>query len=79
MVMWLSRFGTFKNLSEIQSSSTDIYPDTEQFTFYKSSYTSQYIDFNSNEVQDRNSQPLQTMSAPIDEHRQQVGQASIHR
>jgi Domain of unknown function (DUF929) len=63
MVMWLSRFGTFKNLSEIQSSSTDIYPDTDSFTFYKSSYTSQYIDFNSNEVEDRNSQPLQQMSA----------------
>jgi hypothetical protein len=65
MVMWLSRFGTFKNLHLIQSSSTDIYPDTDTFTFYKSSYTSQYIDFSSNEVEDRNSQPLQTMSAQI--------------
>ena len=63
MVMWLSRFGTFKNLSEIQSSSTDIYPDTDTFTFHKSSYTSQYIDFSSNEVEDRNQQPLQTLSA----------------
>jgi hypothetical protein len=63
MVMWLSRFGTFTNLHTIQSSSTDIYPDTDTFTFYKSSYTSQYIDFNSNEVEDRSSNPLQTMSA----------------
>jgi hypothetical protein len=63
MVMWLSRFGTFTNLHEIQSSSTDIYPNTDTFTFYKSNYTSQYIDFNSNEVEDRDSQPLQSMSA----------------
>jgi Domain of unknown function (DUF929) len=63
MVMWLSRFGTFKNLHEIESSSTDIDADTHTFTFYKSTYTSQYIDFNSNEVEDRNSAPLQTMSA----------------
>jgi hypothetical protein len=63
MVMWLSRFGTFSNLHEIQSSSTDIYPDTDSFTFYQSKYTSQYIDFNANEVEDRDSQPLQKMNA----------------
>lgn len=63
MVMWLSRFGSFSNLHEIQSSSTDVYPDTDTFTFYKSTYTSPYIDFNSNEIEDRNQQPLQTMSA----------------
>ena len=63
MVMWLSRFGTFSNLHEIESSSTDIDADTNTFTFYQSKYTSQYIDFNSNEVEDRNSQPLQKMSA----------------
>jgi len=63
MVMWLSRFGTFKNLSEIESASNDLDPNTHTFTFYKSTYTSQYIDFNSNEVEDRNSQPLQSMSA----------------
>jgi hypothetical protein len=63
MVMWLSRFGTFTNLHEIQSSSTDIDADTDTFTFYGAKYTSQYIDFNSNEVEDRNSQPLQSMSA----------------
>jgi hypothetical protein len=63
MIVWLSRFGTFKNLHEIESSSTDVDADTHTFTFYKSTYTSQYIDFNSNEVEDRNSNPLQTMSA----------------
>lgn len=68
MVMWLSRFGTFKNLHEIQSSSTDIYPDTDTFSFYvsasdRATYTSSYIDFNYNEIEDRNESPLQTMSA----------------
>ena len=58
MVMWLSRFGTFKNLSEIQSSSTDVCPNTDTFTFYKSSYSSPYIDFSPNEVEDRNQAPL---------------------
>jgi hypothetical protein len=65
MVMWLSRFGTFKNLSEIQSSSTDTFPNTNTFTFYKSSYTSQYIDFSSNEIEDRNQQQLQSMTTQI--------------
>ncbi len=60
MVMWLSRFGTFHNLSESQSSSTDVYPNTDTFTFYKSSYTSSVIDFSPVEVQDRNQKTLQT-------------------
>jgi hypothetical protein len=65
MVMWLSRFGTFKNLSEIQSSSTDIDPNTDTFTFYKSSYSSPYIDFSPNEVEDRNQVALMSMSTKI--------------
>jgi len=60
MVMWLSRFGTFHNLSETTSSSTDVFPNTHTFTFYKSSYTSSYIDFSSAEVQDRSQNTLQT-------------------
>jgi thiol-disulfide isomerase/thioredoxin len=63
MVMWLSRFGTFKNLSIIQSSSNDTDPNTSTFTFYKSSYSSPYIDFVPNEIEDRNQQPLMTMSS----------------
>jgi hypothetical protein len=65
MVMWLSRFGTFKNLSEILSSSTDVDPNTNTFSFYKSSYSSPYITFSSNEIEDRNQQPLQSMSAQV--------------
>ncbi len=45
MVVALSRFGTFSNLSYIHSSSTDVYPNTPTLTFYKSSYTSKYVDF----------------------------------
>jgi Domain of unknown function (DUF929) len=65
MVMWLSRFGTFKNLSEIQSSSTDVDANTATFTFHKSSYSSPYIDFSANEIEDRNQQPLESMSTQI--------------
>ncbi|MGH2514722.1 MAG: DUF929 family protein, partial [Ktedonobacterales bacterium] len=45
MIVALSRFGTFKNLQMTHSSSSDVYPDTSTFTFYGSTYTSQYIDF----------------------------------
>ncbi|MFZ0920951.1 MAG: DUF929 family protein [Candidatus Dormiibacterota bacterium] len=65
MVMWLSRFGTFSNLHEIQSSSTDLDPNTDTFTFYKSSYTSQYIDLSTNEIEDRAQQPLQKMTSQV--------------
>jgi Domain of unknown function (DUF929) len=51
VVVALSRFGTFSNLSQTTSSSTDAYPSTPTFTFYQSVYTSQYIDFVSLEMQ----------------------------
>jgi thiol-disulfide isomerase/thioredoxin len=41
----LSRFGTFSGLHFIHSSSTDVYPSTPTLSFYKSSYTSKYVDF----------------------------------
>jgi hypothetical protein len=41
----LSRFGTFSNLSGTHSSSTDVYPDTQTLSFYGSTYTSPYLDF----------------------------------
>jgi hypothetical protein len=59
MVYWLSQFGTFKNLSEIKSAANDIYPNTNTFTFYKSSYTSSIIDFSSAESEDVNRKTLQ--------------------
>ncbi len=45
MVVALSRFGSFSNLSYIHSSSSDIYPNTPTLSFYKSSYTSKYLTF----------------------------------
>ena len=45
MVVALSRFGTFKGLSTTHSSSTDVYPNTPTWTFYKSTYTSKYVAF----------------------------------
>jgi len=60
MIIALSRFGTFSGLKTTTSSSTDIYPNTVTFTFRSATYTSQYIDFRSVELSDRNQQPLQT-------------------
>jgi hypothetical protein len=45
MVVALSRFGTFSNLSLIHSSGTDVYANTPTLSFYKSGYTSKYVQF----------------------------------
>jgi thiol-disulfide isomerase/thioredoxin len=50
-VIALSKFGTFKNLQVTQSGSADVYPSTQTFSFYGSSFQSQYIDFDSTELQ----------------------------
>jgi len=59
----LSRFGTFHNLKEISSSSTDSYPNTSTFTFYQSSYTSSSIDFVPVENENTQRNALQTPTA----------------
>lgn len=51
MVVALSRFGTFTNLGVTHSSSTDVYPSTQTFSFHGSTYTSKYIAFNGVETQ----------------------------
>lgn len=45
MVNALSRFGTFTGLTTTHSSSTDADPNTPTWTFYKSTYKSNYISF----------------------------------
>jgi thiol-disulfide isomerase/thioredoxin len=50
MVVALSRFGTFSNLHLIRSSNADAYTNTATLSFYKSSYTSKYLVFNSVEM-----------------------------
>jgi hypothetical protein len=72
MVNALSRFGTFTGLTTTHSSSTDSDPNTPTFTFYKSTYKSDYINFTSVEeytnFREGNSSdtsvPYQTLQTP---------------
>ena len=63
LIVALSRFGTFSNLNQITSSSTDVYPNTPTFSFYNSSYTSQYIEIVPLEVESYQGVTLQTPTA----------------
>jgi len=63
LVVALSRFGSFQHLFLTQSSHTDVFPDTDTFTFHGSSYTSQYLDFVAVETADRDGRPLQAPTA----------------
>jgi len=64
VVIALSRFGTFSNLHITMSDSNpDDIPNTHTFTFYGSSYSSQYLDFAPIESEDRSGNPLQTPTA----------------
>lgn len=45
LVMALSKFGTFSNLRGTASSATDTNPSTPTFTFYGSTYKSNYLSF----------------------------------
>jgi hypothetical protein len=51
MVVALSRFGTFHDLGQTHSSSTDVYPNTATLSFHGSSFTSQYLSFQGVEMQ----------------------------
>ena len=51
LIVALSRFGTFSNLSTTFSSSTDTDPNTPTFSFHGSSFTSKYITFQPVEVE----------------------------
>ena len=63
LVQALSRFGTFSNLSEVSSSSTDVDPNTPTFSFYKSKYTSKDVAFVPVENEDRSQHQLVPMTA----------------
>ncbi len=63
MVIALSHFGTFTQLPETLSSSTDTDANTATFTFLGSKYTSSYIDFVPVEAEDRDQKPLQQPTA----------------
>jgi hypothetical protein len=51
MVEALSRFGTFSGLTATHSSTSDIYPGTNTFSFYGATYTSTSLDFSSVELE----------------------------
>jgi len=73
LVMALMRFGNFTNLTYMLSSSTDVYPDSPTFTFYGSSYKSNYIVFQGYEQEDRSENPLQTVPSNYTSAFQQFG------
>lgn len=47
----LAKFGTFSNLRVTHSSTTDVYPNTQTLSFYKTTYSSKYINFTPIEVE----------------------------
>lgn len=51
LVVALSRFGIFSGLTATHSSTTDVYPNTQTFSFYGSTYASPTVDFVSVEEQ----------------------------
>src|SRR6202046_1447568 len=63
MAVALSKFGTLSPLDGIHSSSTDTDPSTPSLTFYKSTYTSKYLNFTAVENQDISHAPLQNTTA----------------
>jgi thiol-disulfide isomerase/thioredoxin len=66
MAIALNRFGTLSPLHGIYSSSTDVDPHTATLTFYKSSYTSNYLTFTPVENETVTKGPLQnTTSAQL--------------
>ena len=60
MVLALMRFGTFSNLTYMESSPTDVYADTPTFSFMNSSYQSSSINFNGYEIYNRQEQSQNT-------------------
>jgi hypothetical protein len=59
----LSRFGTWSGLGEMESSATDVYPDTHTFSFRNAHLSSRYVTFYSAELQNRDHKNLQTPNA----------------
>ena len=77
LVLALSRFGTFTGLGLTESSSTDVYPNTNTFTFLDAKYTSSYLAFTPVELYDRNDNPLQTPTDAEQQLLQTDGQGGI--
>jgi hypothetical protein len=63
LLLALSRFGTFSGVTGAASDPTDVFPNTQTFSFVGSTYTSQYVSFSPVEVEDVDRQPLQSLTA----------------
>jgi len=50
VVASLSRFGKWSNLGDMTSSTTDVFPGTQTFTFAKAKFTSPYVGLQTSEV-----------------------------
>ena len=63
LIVALSQFGTFSNLLYMQSSSSDVNPNSPTFTFSNATYTSQYITFVGVEEFTRSGSLLQNLTS----------------
>jgi len=72
IVIALSRFGTFSDLKTTHSSSTDIYPNTQTFSFHGASYQSRWITFTGVEMQTNQQQGdgYATLDTPTSQQQQ---------
>lgn len=61
----LARFGTFHNLGQSESSSSDVYPSTSTLSFHGATYASKYIAFTGYET--KSNQPVAGGYATLDE------------
>jgi len=61
----LSRFGTWSNLGNMKSASTDVFPNTPTLTFAKSTYTSKYLSLRAVEAQANYYNAAGTAWAPL--------------
>ncbi len=62
-IIALDHFGSFKGLTLMKSSSSDVFANTNTFSFKGATYTSTYLVFNATETEDRNQNPLATPNA----------------
>jgi hypothetical protein len=60
MIASFSRFGTLTGLGTMQSSSSDIFPNTQTFTFAKAQFTSDYISVDTKEYYSNQENPAGT-------------------
>jgi hypothetical protein len=76
IVASLSRFGKFANLGEMESTSTDVFPNTPTFTFLKAGFTSPYIGLKTEEYESNVKDPaggFTILQRPTPEEQKLIG------